>query len=288
MSIVDKKYYHNIDLDSNELKSGRIYNVTTSDRTNLKTNFLANTPANFKGYIVYDIIALSLYVWNGTDWTTAAGGSGTVTSVSAGTGMIFTTITGAGSVSINTLKVPYLASGFSTGFLKWDGSVWGFDNNTYLTGPILLDNMSKLPANTIIGNNTTSLATPIALSGTQVTAMLDIFTDTTKGLVPVSSSGASPFLFLSSDGNWQKIGTSGIVDQSGKTLLANTTGSTGAVSAVAISSITTELSVVVGDGGSGGTKGLVPTPGAGDATAGKVLKANGLWAVPTHYDGGTR
>lgn len=128
MSTLDKKYYHNIDLDSNELKAGRVYNLTTTQRNALGLN------ATHKGYIVYDTDVPSLYIWNGTAWTTAAGGSGTVTSVSAGTGMSFTTITGAGSVSIDTTKVPYLSSGFTTGFLKYNGSTWVFDNSTYLTG----------------------------------------------------------------------------------------------------------------------------------------------------------
>lgn len=37
------------------------------------------------------------------------------------------------------------------------------------------------------------------------------------------------------------------------------------------------LDSVVGDSGSGGTKGLVPAPAAGDAAANKFLKANGTW-----------
>lgn len=41
------------------------------------------------------------------------------------------------------------------------------------------------------------------------------------------------------------------------------------------------LDAVVGDSGSGGTKGLVPAPGAGDAAAGKFLKADGTFAVPS-------
>lgn len=41
------------------------------------------------------------------------------------------------------------------------------------------------------------------------------------------------------------------------------------------------LDAVVGDSGSGGTKGLVPAPSAGDAAAGKFLKADGTWAVAT-------
>lgn len=40
---------------------------------------------------------------------------------------------------------------------------------------------------------------------------------------------------------------------------------------------TAMLDVVVGDSGTGGTKGLVPAPAAGDAAAGKVLGAGGGW-----------
>lgn len=40
------------------------------------------------------------------------------------------------------------------------------------------------------------------------------------------------------------------------------------------------LDNVVGDSGSGGTKGLVPAPGAGDAAAGKYLDAGGGFSVP--------
>lgn len=40
------------------------------------------------------------------------------------------------------------------------------------------------------------------------------------------------------------------------------------------------LNAVVGDSGSGGTKGLVPAPGVGDTAAGKFLKADGTFAVP--------
>jgi hypothetical protein len=43
---------------------------------------------------------------------------------------------------------------------------------------------------------------------------------------------------------------------------------------------------MVGDSGSGGTKGAVPAPAAGDAAANKFLKANGTWAVPSGSGGG--
>jgi hypothetical protein len=42
----------------------------------------------------------------------------------------------------------------------------------------------------------------------------------------------------------------------------------------------------VGDSGSGGTKGLVPAPAAGDTAAGKYLKADGTWDVPPGGGGG--
>jgi hypothetical protein len=67
MPSIDKKYYHNLDLDSNEIKAGRIYNLTTTQR-----NALSLTTTD-KGYLVYDITLLSLFVWNGTAWVSAGG-----------------------------------------------------------------------------------------------------------------------------------------------------------------------------------------------------------------------
>lgn len=49
---------------------------------------------------------------------------------------------------------------------------------------------------------------------------------------------------------------------------------------------TIAISDLVGDTGSGGTKGAVPAPAAGDAAAGKFLSANGAWAVPAGGGGG--
>jgi len=49
--------------------------------------------------------------------------------------------------------------------------------------------------------------------------------------------------------------------------------------------VTADLSNVVGDSGSGGSKGLVPAPAAGDAAAGKYLKADGTWATVSASSG---
>lgn len=163
-----------------------------------------------------------------------------------------------------------------------------YPSPTIANGVVSLAKMDKIAANSIIGNNTGALGFPTALSGTQVTAMLDIFSTTGKGLVPAATLGALPYLFLASNGTWIKIDPNAISPIATDTIVANTTGSSSSPSAVAISDLTPKLNVVVGDSGSGGTKGLVPTPAAGDASAGKFLKADGTWAVPAGGGGGSQ
>lgn len=63
-------------------------------------------------------------------------------------------------------------------------------------------------------------------------------------------------------------------------LFGRTTAGSGVPEALTGTQATALLDAVVGDSGSGGTKGLVPAPGAGDAAAGKFLKADGSFAVP--------
>lgn len=53
------------------------------------------------------------------------------------------------------------------------------------------------------------------------------------------------------------------------------------VAAVSPTAATALLDDLVGDSGSGGTKGLAPAPASGDAAAGKFLKADGTWTAPT-------
>jgi len=47
-----------------------------------------------------------------------------------------------------------------------------------------------------------------------------------------------------------------------------------------------QLPAMVGDSGAGGTRGAVPAPAAGDAAAGKYLKADGTWTAPASGGGG--
>jgi hypothetical protein len=101
------------------------------------------------------------------------GGSGTVTSVGAGTGMNFTTITTSGNIAIDTSKVPYLASGFTTGLLKWNGSAWVFDNSAYITASALAgyvqDTRAVNTAKSLTGGGNLSADRTIELVGDETT-----------------------------------------------------------------------------------------------------------------------
>lgn len=70
------------------------------------------------------------------------------------------------------------------------------------------------------------------------------------------------------------------------TLKGNNTAVSAAPTDLTVAQVTAMLNAVVGDGGSGGVKGLVPAPAAGDAAAGRFLKADGSWAVPASGGGG--
>jgi hypothetical protein len=64
-------------------------------------------------------------------------------------------------------------------------------------------------------------------------------------------------------------------------VLGRTTAGTGNIEALTATQATALLNNVVGDSGSGGTKGLVPAPASGDAAAQKYLKADGTWSTPS-------
>lgn len=64
------------------------------------------------------------------------------------------------------------------------------------------------------------------------------------------------------------------------TFKGRSTSGTGDVEDMTATQATALLNAMVGDSGSGGVKGLVPAPAAGDAAALKFLSAGGTWIVP--------
>lgn len=70
------------------------------------------------------------------------------------------------------------------------------------------------------------------------------------------------------------------------TIKGNVSGSTATPSDLTATQVTATLNAMVGDSGSGGTKGLVPAPGPNDAANEKYLKADGTWQIPSGGGGG--
>jgi hypothetical protein len=98
----------------------------------------------------------------------------------------------------------------------------------------------------------------------------------THAFVSAIADGADTTLVR--PGNWNAGHTLGTMTPG---FLGNCTGSPLAPDVMTQTVTTAFLNAVVGDSGSGGTKGMVPAPGAGDAAAGKYLKADGTWQLLT-------
>lgn len=128
-----------------------------------------------------------------------------------------------------------------------------------------------------------------------VSALMSVFVGDsgsggTKGLVPAPGAGdAAAGKFLKADGTFAVPSTPTttlatdtdvtITSAANNDFLAYNSGSSKWTNRTTTAT-TALLDSFVGDSGSGGTKGLVPAPGSGDATAGKFLKADGTFAVP--------
>ena len=75
------------------------------------------------------------------------------------------------------------------------GATWTVDADTVTNAKL-----ANMPASTLKGNDTGAAADPADLTGTQVTALLDVFATSAKGLAPASGGGTTNF--LRADGTW--------------------------------------------------------------------------------------
>ena len=123
---------------------------------------------------------------------------GTVTSISAGTGMSFTTRTTTGTVDIDKTQIPYIPTGFTTGFLKWSGSGWVFDNTSYLSTLLSIDITTALGFTPYNATNPAGYITTISgitaggeLSGTYANPSLSNTAVIGKVLTGLNVTGSS-------------------------------------------------------------------------------------------------
>ena len=101
----------------------------------------------------------------------------------------------------NSATGVYANLGLNWVAMSGDATITAAGALTIAGNAVTLGKMANLPANRIIGNNTGSSATPLALTATEVTAMLNQFTTSAKGLVPASGAVGATY-FLNATGGW--------------------------------------------------------------------------------------
>lgn len=163
--------------------------ATQNTGTSGATIPLLNGVNTFSGATTFSsTVAISGNLTTNVTGATAQCLQASTTGVVSGTG----STCGSGGGGITALTGDVAASG--------TGSVIA----TIQPNRVTLAMMFNLAANSIIGNNTGSAATPLALTGTQVTAMLSPFATGTQGVVPASGGGTVNY--LRADGTWQPPG----------------------------------------------------------------------------------
>lgn len=143
-------------------------------------------------------------------------------------------------------------------------------SGTFAVGDFVIDQSGKLWVCTAAGSPGTWTNAGAAGSGTVTSVGLTVPGEFNVSGSPVTTSGT---LAVSK------------ANQSANQVFAGPT-SGGAAAPTFRALVAADYPAMVGDSGSGGTKGAVPAPGAGDAAAGKFLNAGGAWSTPSASAGG--
>lgn len=138
--------------------------------------------------------------------------------------------------------------------------------------------MQDIPTDSLIGRDTASTGDPETI-GLNATLEMDGANNLQRAALTgdVTSSAGSNATTIAPN----VVDNSKLADMATQTIKGRTTGDTGDPEDLTATQATAILNPVVGDSGSGGTKGLVPAPAAGDAAANKFLHADGTFQTPS-------
>lgn len=197
--------------------------------------------------------------------TGTSGGAGTVTSVGLTAPAEFS-VAGSPVTTSGTLAITKAVQNANK---VWAGPATGADAQPAFRGLVVADIPAGLPyssstltdAHMLIGNGS-NVATDVAVSGDLTVANTGAFTIANNAVTNAKAAQMAP-----------------------NTIKGNNTGGTANAADLTSTQTTAMLNAMVGDSGSGGTKGLAPSPASGDAAAGKFLKADGTWSVPADTTG---
>ena len=160
----------------------------------------AGSPGNSVGEFWYDTTNSALFVWDGFTWQATGGGNGTVTQITAGTGLTGGIITTSGTIALATSGVSAGSYNLSKITVDTYGRVTTAASGS-VTGvaPISIDNTD--PANPVV---TTSVATNKLLgrstAGTGVAEEITIGTNLTLSGGTLSAQGTTDYATLAEMG----------------------------------------------------------------------------------------
>lgn len=167
-------------------------------------------------------------------------------------------------------------------------TAWILTTNTAITVGVTSLNFAE----TIAASQTVTLTGDVTASGQTGTSITTAIGSGVIVNADVNASAAIDYSKLAAmtgdvtmSANASAIGTNKVANtqlaqMATATFKGRTTAGTGNAEDLTATQATALLNAMVGDSGSGGTKGLVSAPASGDAAAGKFWKADATWAAP--------